>query len=142
MPAEFNPHRSLRLAEAATPGDWEVGGPWPSVTVIVCVDGGSSGPDAEPPMYEPVAYLHQAVDYKKPPPPQAEADAAHIADARTALPEACRRLIACEPLGPNIAENLQVIESDGDLDFVLIRIPLAQAREILAALTWEETTDG
>lgn len=65
-----------------------------------------------------------------------------LATARTSLPEACRRLKVLEPLGPNIAENLQVVESDGDFDFVLIRIPLAQAREMLAALTWEETNDG
>lgn len=42
-----------------TKGPWEVGGPYPSVSVIVMVDEGYGGPDggAEPPRYEAIAIL-------------------------------------------------------------------------------------
>jgi len=65
-----------------TPGTWEVGGPWPTVTVVHCVDGGSGFPDPEPPIYEPICYTHQSCgDFKTPPPDTAIADARLISAA-------------------------------------------------------------
>lgn len=54
--------------------------------MIVCVDYGQGGPDAEPPIYEPIAILDQRVTGE--PNATAVADAAFIAYARTALPKA------------------------------------------------------
>lgn len=66
----------------AETGRWEVGGPWPSVSVIYCVDGGSSGMyDApEPPTYAPICLIHQSRDFTTPPPLSAIAAAEVIAD--------------------------------------------------------------
>lgn len=67
----------------ATPGQWSVGGPYPSVSVIVCTDAGSTHPDhAEPPTYEPIAILSDA-PIKGPHNEQAMADAEFIANAKT-----------------------------------------------------------
>jgi hypothetical protein len=44
-----------QLKADPTGGGWEVGGPFPAVSIIVCVDPGiCSGPDAEPPCYDSV----------------------------------------------------------------------------------------
>ena len=44
-----------------TPGQWQIGGPYPAVSVVVCADPGSTHPEhAEPPTYEPVAILSDA----------------------------------------------------------------------------------
>ncbi len=41
---------------------WEVGGPYPGVSVIYCVDGGCTHPDhAEPPQYEPACIIDQNI---------------------------------------------------------------------------------
>lgn len=75
-----------------TPGPWEVGGPYPSVTVITMVDAGRDWPEPEPPQYEPVCYVHDgAPTYDKPPPPVALANARLIAAAPDLL-AACIRL--------------------------------------------------
>jgi hypothetical protein len=72
----------LSRAAAATGDDggcthWEVGGPYPSVTVITCVEGGTfSGENCEPPRYEPVCYVHDCGDDFNSPPPQHSLDIA------------------------------------------------------------------
>jgi hypothetical protein len=78
--------RLAELESKATPGPWELGGPFPTVTVITCVDVGRGWPDPEPPIYEPVAFTHQAIDFDKPPPANSVSDAEVIAAARNALP--------------------------------------------------------
>lgn len=80
-------------ARAATAGEWITGGLWPSVSVIVCVDPGCGGAGdcPEPPAFEPVAMFHLASDYEKPPPAQAQADAAFVAAAN---PQTILALIA------------------------------------------------
>jgi len=63
-----------------TPGPWEVGGPYPGVSVIVCLDAGNaSGPDPEPPTYEPICILDQRTEGQQN--EQALADARLIAAA-------------------------------------------------------------
>lgn len=62
-----------------TPGPWEVGGPFPGVSVIVCVDGGCGGESPEPPTYEPIATLDQRTTGE--PSQQTLADARLIAAA-------------------------------------------------------------
>ncbi len=60
----------------------EVGGPYPSVTVIRCVDGGYIGPNGcEPPQYEPICVVHQNPegDYETQPPSEAIAIAERLA---------------------------------------------------------------
>ena len=62
----------------------EVGGPYPAVTVIRCVDGGYIGPHGngcEPPQYEPICVVHQNPegDYETQPPSEAVAIAERLA---------------------------------------------------------------
>lgn len=60
-----------------TPGPYEVGGPYPGTSVIVCIDGGSTHPDhAEPPTYEAVAILDQRIEGT--PDPESQANASGI----------------------------------------------------------------
>lgn len=73
-----------------TPGPWEVGGPYPGVSVIVCVDGGRGGPDPEPPTYEPIAILDQRKNGEQS--KQALVDARLIAAAPELL-AACKALL-------------------------------------------------
>jgi hypothetical protein len=42
-----------------THGGWEVGGPFPAVSVIVCIDGGCGGEYPEPPCYECVCTIDE-----------------------------------------------------------------------------------
>jgi hypothetical protein len=44
------------------PGTWEVGGPYPGVSVVVMVDGGTGWPDPTPPVYEPVCIIDSRTD--------------------------------------------------------------------------------
>ncbi len=75
-----------KRVEAATHGPWEKGGPHPCVSVIVCVDGGSTHPEtAEPPTYEPIAMVDND-RWAVAPRPQALADAAFIAHAHDDIP--------------------------------------------------------
>jgi hypothetical protein len=68
--------------KATTPGQWVTGGPYPSVSVIVCVDEGSTHPNcAEPPTYVPIAILDDA-PVNGTQSKQALADAAFIAYAK------------------------------------------------------------
>jgi hypothetical protein len=57
-----------------TPAPWIVAGPYPSVSVVVCVDGGSGYPDPHPPSYEPVCIVDQRTE--------GEPSALALADAR------------------------------------------------------------
>ena len=82
-----------RLAEAATPGPWEEGGPWPTVSVIYQTFAGWIGPEGgQPPEYDLVCIIWQGVDHtgrmvpEHPDRSRHLADAAFIAFARTALP--------------------------------------------------------
>lgn len=45
-----------------TPGPWEVGGPYPSVSVIVCIDAGCGWPNPEPSAYEAICILDQRTE--------------------------------------------------------------------------------
>jgi len=69
------------LQKKATPGPWEVGGPYPGTSVIVCIDGGSCGwgEAPEPPAYEPICILDQRTEGV--PNEQARLNAAFIAAA-------------------------------------------------------------
>lgn len=60
----------LEAAVSAISGDWETGGPYPSVSVITCVDGGSWGECPEPPVYEPICQIHTDSRPDAPPPPE------------------------------------------------------------------------
>ena len=85
------------LARRATALPWEPGGPYPSVSVIVCIDGGiASGPDAEPPAYDPVAWIYQAQPetYSDPPPEQAVADRNYIVAACNNVPRLVAEVVA------------------------------------------------
>ncbi|MDD4888667.1 MAG: hypothetical protein PHU85_01960 [Phycisphaerae bacterium] len=101
-----------RLYAAATEGTWEVGGPWPEVTVIVMVDGGCGGECPEPPLYEPVCVVYDCVDdYNTSPPEQAVADATFISAARAAVPELCdevERLRAVVATLPQTADGVPI----------------------------------
>jgi hypothetical protein len=82
-----------KLEAAATPGEWLVGGPYPGTSVCVCVDPGvMSGPDAEPPHWEPVCILDQRTEGA--PNPQAQAAADFIAESRNQMPALLRELSA------------------------------------------------
>lgn len=72
--------------EKATDGPWEIGGPSPSVSVLVLVDGGHGFPEPEPPIWEPVCICHQSQDFKTIM-PSAENDADFIAHARQDIPD-------------------------------------------------------
>lgn len=76
----------------ALPHDhWERGGPYPSVSVITMIDGGSGWPEPEPPSYELVCQIHcGGPDYDKPPPQVSVDTAEFIAHARQDVP----RLVA------------------------------------------------
>ncbi len=68
------------MSSEHTPGPWEVGGPYPGVSVIVCTDPGvSQGPDPEPPVYDPICILDSRIDGE--PDPRTVADARLIAAA-------------------------------------------------------------
>lgn len=62
-----------------TPGPWEVGGPYPSTSVIACVDVGCGWPDPQPPCYEPICILDQRIEGEQN--QQAQANARLIAAA-------------------------------------------------------------
>ena len=66
----------LAIVRQRTPGEWEVGGPYPTTTVIVCVDGGQGWPEPEPPAFECVALIDRRIEGD--PHPQAQADSAAI----------------------------------------------------------------
>ena len=74
--------------EKATKGPWEVGGPYPSLCVMVCVDSGSTHPEyAEPPHYEMVCKIYDsAPEYLYECAWQGKADADFIAHAREDVP--------------------------------------------------------
>ncbi len=50
-----------------TPTPWEVGGPYPSVTIIRMVNPGSGFPDPSPPEYECVCWLDQRTEGERNP---------------------------------------------------------------------------
>lgn len=76
------------LADAATPGPWEVGGPHPGTSVIVETDpGGGSiyNGTAYPPEYAAIAIIDQRKEGE--PNAEARAEAAFIATSRAAVPD-------------------------------------------------------
>ena len=77
---ELNEARALE--QAATPGPWEVAGPWPKLSVYVDND-----PDDS---MAPIEVCETWANYGVPPSDRARADAAFIAASRTLVP----RLIA------------------------------------------------
>lgn len=80
-----------RLDGKATAGPWLEGGPYPGVSVCIQVFPGSADPDCpEPPQWEPVAILDQR--YTGELNPQAVADAAFIAGARTLVPQLAKEI--------------------------------------------------
>lgn len=92
----------------ATPGPWEVGGPFPSVSVIHCVDGGAGFPNPEPPTYYAICIVHQAIEGEQP--KQALVDARLIAAAPELL-EACKD--ALEILDMMMSLGLPIRENEG-----------------------------
>ena len=47
------------------PGPYYVLGPYPSINIGPCIDGGCGGESPEPPYYEPVAQIYHDPEYKK-----------------------------------------------------------------------------
>lgn len=72
------------LAAKATERPWEVGGPHPGTSVIVCVDGGTGFPDPSPPAYEAIALLDISTEGE--PNAVSQANAAYIVAACNACP--------------------------------------------------------
>jgi hypothetical protein len=112
-----------KLEAAATPGEWLVGGPYPGTSVCVCVDPGvMSGPDAEPPHWEPVCILDQRTEGA--PNPQAQAAAAFIAESRNQMPALLRELSALrQRVGELDAERLRL---SNVLGYCRTDVPLAE----------------
>lgn len=108
MAANFNPERSLELAAAATPGPW-VASDW---TVTPAGDLKVFSPEYEVSVIGTLPLLNE--------------DARHIADARTSLPEACRRLVRLR--------ELWLLGIDD-------KWTIAEESEFVELLTWE-ATDG
>jgi hypothetical protein len=109
------------IVDSFTPGPWEVGGPYPSVTVIAMVDPGCGWPEPEPPQYEPICYVHDgAPGHDKPPPPVALANARLIAAAPDLL-AACQSLIGRFFVGGILSDELIRDETDA------IRAAIAKA---------------
>ena len=76
--------RLRELLSKATLGTWILGGPRPSVSVIVLMDPGNNGPDPEPPTYEPVLWADQRTEGEQDPTSLANA---HLAiEAHETLP--------------------------------------------------------
>jgi hypothetical protein len=109
--------REEEVAEAEkvehTPGPWKVGGPYPSVSVVVCVAGSGSGD--EPPIYEPVCIVDGRTTGK--PDKQALADAHLIAaapalaEALLAITDAHQLLVEDEYSGTDLfSERMKVVE--------------------------------
>lgn len=98
--------RLQKLSDAASPGLWEIGGPWPSTSVIKCVDAGSmshyDGP--EPPTWEAVAILDNNREGE--PVPQSVADAAFIVAARAAIPTLIREIRTLHKERDNLKETM------------------------------------
>lgn len=88
-----------------TPGPWEVGGPYPGVSVIVCVDGGCGGDAPEPPLYEPICI----VDSRK----TGEQSAQALADARliAAAPEMLEALKVAQDILNFRGEPNEIIDN-------------------------------
>src|SRR5947207_14511722 len=79
------------MATKHTPGPWEVGGPWPTISVIYQTAAGScGGPDGGyPPEYEPIVIVWQGVDHVGRMLPEHPKREEHLANARliAAAPE-------------------------------------------------------
>jgi hypothetical protein len=86
-----------------TKGPWMVGGPYPGVSVIVCVDGGSAGDSPEPAAYEAVAILDSRVEGQ--PNPEIVANARLIAAAPDFYREATRVVEWIERLAATAEER-------------------------------------
>lgn len=67
----------------ATPGPWQEGGPWPSISVIYESEPGYYGPNGgEPPEYDAICSIWQGVDHTGRMVPEHPDRARHLADAR------------------------------------------------------------
>jgi len=84
----------LAIDAKRTPGKWETGGPYPSTSVIICVDGGCGWLNPEPPAYECVALIDRRTEGE--PHPQALADADAIVSAVNALRPLVERCLKLE----------------------------------------------
>jgi hypothetical protein len=100
----------MEVLTKATDGHWELGGPYPTVTVIHMVDGGCGYPEPEPPIYAPVAYLYDCHrDYETPPPEQAVNDAKAIALAHNRMPAYAREVQRLQAENQSLQTRLGVL---------------------------------
>jgi len=117
-----------------TPGPWEVGGPFPRLTVIYCEDQGQGFPDPEPPMYGCIADLGTRDPETTDPDDESLANARLIAAAPELL-EACR--IALEDAirvrdflasASALVPNLEPLPANEELPGMkLLRVAIAKA---------------
>ena len=100
--------------EKATKGTREVGGPYPSLCVMVCVDGGSTHPEyAEPPHYEMVCKIYDsAPEYLYECAWQGKADADFIANAPADIDYLLDRVAMFEKLYGHAIECVDKVFQD------------------------------
>lgn len=120
--------RLRELLEKATPGPWEHGGPHPWVTVIVMTAPAYSGPDPEPPCYEPIAILHQGTTEN----PQADADAELIVALRTHAPALLDALDQAEK-GHTITRSY-LMKTRDERDALQARVTALEAAPVAAPM--------
>ncbi len=112
-----------------TPGPWEVGGPYPSVSVIYCVDPGCGGPDAEPPFYEPICILGEPDAAHR---EQCLADASLIAaapDLLAALEHAKKVIRQWHDMDTDGSDSLWGIYNDNSPEMKIINKAIAKAKD-------------
>ena len=128
-----------RRCEAATPGPWLEGGPYPDCSVCIQTAPAISDPEAPgcgPAEWEPVALICPQRDAL--PCPQAEANRAFVAEARTDVPALLAEvdaLRAALDFLANAAENMTANVTWGESTLEVVRdnfkVAVAQARAAL-----------
>lgn len=130
MKLDLDEATRLWLATTREYDDWEVGGPYPGTSVIVCVAPGCSGPDPEEPVYAPIAVLDQRT--KGEPSERARANAAFMVYAHTHWNSAVKELnqlrIACQlalNYHTNGAPTLETIYGEVDEECLIRKLKTA-----------------
>ena len=94
MTPEYLEALESQLKADPTGGGWEVGGPFPSVSVICCVDPGiPAGPDAEPPRYDCVCSVDIGIEGIK-----------HLNQISVQIAEL---IVACRESAPRMAREIR-----------------------------------